>query len=130
MTSQLCLTSCTDRHQTLLLDHLITSRCGHPILLAGVGSELARRAGWSSVIATARDQPVTVLTDDEYFAPIAYGTPLAVAGAAPLRAYCPHKISAATLTAITHRAPPEFAASATRVRDALPIESNRHEHDR
>lgn len=36
-----------------------------------VGHELARRARWPSLVATPANQHVTVLTDEEYFAPIA-----------------------------------------------------------
>lgn len=118
ITNQLCLRVRTDHHQALLLDQLIASQCGHPILLASVGHELARRAGWPTVTATAQDgHYVTVLTGEGYFAPIAYGIPLR--DAAQLRACCAHTITAATLAEITRHAPADLAASASRVRDAL-----------
>ena len=129
MTNQLRLRAGNDDHRALLLDHLIQTRLGHPLLLASIGHELARRAGWPTVIATTHAQHVTVLTDDGYFAPIAYGIPLPAAHAAQLRACCPHGIAAATLAAISHHAPAEIAASATRIRDALLTAHEDHTYD-
>jgi hypothetical protein len=128
ITNQLCLRTCTDRYEPLLLDHLIATRFGHPLLLASVGHELARRAGWPSLTARTADRHWTVLAADGYFTPITYGEPLTL-DPAHLTACCPHEITHATLTAISRHAPAELAASATRVRDSLPIAPHQHGHD-
>jgi hypothetical protein len=122
MTNQLGLRACVDCWEGLLLDGAIATRCGHPLLLAGLGRELARRAGWSSLIGHGAECYCTVLTAGGSLIPIAYDADPAALDPARLRACCPHEAVNATLTAISRHAPVDLAASAERVRGALPAE--------
>lgn len=129
MTNHLCLRAHIDGWESLTLDHTIATRSGHPVLLATVGHELARRAGWQSLTARSAGRHVTVLTTEGYFTPIAYGAPLESVDIGQLRACCPHEVAYVTLTALSGQAPAELAESARRVRDGLPIERDHHAQD-
>jgi hypothetical protein len=129
MTYQLGLVACPDSHHGLLLDHAIATGSGHPLLLATVGHELARRAGWSCLTARTSDRYWTVLTTDGYFTPIAYDATNTTLDPADMRACCPHEMSYAILTAIARQAPADVAASATRIRRVLPLQPHDHAQD-
>ncbi|HUA07539.1 MAG TPA: hypothetical protein VMB27_26795 [Solirubrobacteraceae bacterium] len=122
MTRELGFVATPDRYEGLLLDHAISTCSGHPLLLATVGHELARRAGWTSVTARTSDRYWTVLTGDGYFTPIAYEAAGAPLDPSHLRTCCPHELSHAILTAIAREAPADVASSATRIRSVLPFE--------
>jgi hypothetical protein len=119
MTNQLGLRACVDCWEGLLLDGAISTGCAHPLLLAGLGRELARRAGWAGLVAHSPGCYWTVLTSDASRIPIAYGATPAALDRGALRACWPHEVTHATLTAIGRHGPVGLAASAERVRDAL-----------
>ena len=121
MTNRLGLAACADRYEGLLLDHAVVRQSGHPLLLAAVGHELSRRAGWPSFPAHADGGACTVLTAEGYFLPIFYGAVPDTLDAAQLRPRCAHATTYAVLTAIGRHAPADMAASATRIRESLPI---------
>jgi hypothetical protein len=121
MTNRLGLAAGADRYEGLLLDHAVASESGHPLLLAAVGHEFSRRAGWPSFAAHAHGSACTVLTDDGYFLPIFYGVVPDALDAARVRPRCAHATTHALLTAIARHAPADIAASAERVRESLPI---------
>ena len=122
MTSELGFVASPDRYEGLLLDLAIATRLAHPLLLATLGHELARRAGWRSLTAWTPGRYWTVLSDDGYFAPIAYDADGASLDPSDLRFCCPHDLSYAILSAIARDAPAELAASASRICDVLPVE--------
>jgi hypothetical protein len=122
MSSDLGFVASPDGYEGLLLDHAIATRSAHPMLLATVGHELARRAGWRSLTAWTPGRYWTVLTADGYFTPIAYDADGSSLDPSHLLFCCPHDLSYAILTAIARGAPAELAASATRICAVLPVE--------
>jgi len=122
MTSELGFVASPYGYEGLLLDEAIATRSAHPMLLATVGHELARRAGWRSLTAWTPGRYWTVLTADGYFAPIAYDADGAPLDPSHLLFCCPHDLSYAILTAIARDAPAELAASAARICDVLPLQ--------
>jgi hypothetical protein len=122
MTNGLGLRTDPEGHESLLLDRLIVTRRGHPLLLATVAHELARRAGWTSVTAHAGEHALTALVCDGVLLPIAYAAE--DIDCTQLRVICPHTVADATLAAIGRTAPSLLAASTRRVRHALAIFSD------
>jgi hypothetical protein len=79
------------------------------------------RAGWPSFAAHAGHSAGTVLTDEGYLLPIFYGAVPDALDADQLRPRCAHATTYALLNALGRHAPADLAASATRIRESLPI---------
>ena len=129
--------------EELLLDHVLVRRRGHPVLLAAVVNEAARRAGLhtqilagkgSWIVADAGSEP-TVFVD-----PARHGV-WPRPGAAPhlLRRLCPHQVSFAVLAQLGHRyaarGDPVRAMKARELQLGLPLcaelrDNIEHEHKR
>jgi hypothetical protein len=62
------------------------------MLLATIGHELARHAGLSSVIARSRSDYWTLLTREDTFLPLAYGSRTTLT-TSELEACCAHEIA-------------------------------------
>lgn len=129
MTYKLGFAACSEGYEGLLLDRAIATSSAHPLLLATVGHELSRRAGWSSLTARTPGRYWTVLTADGYFTPIAYDLTHITLDPAGMRACCPHELSYAILTAMIRHAPAHIAASATRIRRVLPLQPHDQTED-
>ncbi len=125
MTRALGVAGTRDRYEGLLLDRAVARRSGHPLLLAAVGHELARRAGWAALVGHGPHGSCTVLTADGYFMPIFYGGVPDELDPARLRARCPHEIACAMLAGLSRHGPADLAAGATRVRESLPLADHR-----
>jgi len=110
-------------YRGLLLDRGLVGRRLHPLLLAPLGHELARRAGLSSLVAYGRGTFWTILTGEEGFIQIGYGSPPDAVTAADLRSCCAHEIAYMTLGALATRAPAQSAALAARIRASLPVDT-------
>jgi hypothetical protein len=121
MTRALGLAAMADRYEGLLLDRAVARRSGHPLLLATVGHELARRAGWPSLVGHAAGHSATALVADGCFLPIFYGDVPEDFDPAKLRARCPHEVAFGLLAGIARHGPTDLAGSAGRVRDSLPV---------
>lgn len=89
----------------LLLNQAFAERSADPLLLAGVGHELARHAGLRSAVACSRSGYWTALLTDDAFLPVGFGEPNPLS-AAELRACCAHRVAHEILVAITATAAP------------------------
>jgi len=107
---------------TLLLGHALARREAHPLLLASLGHELARRAGLRSVVARSRDEFCCVLTAGELALPVCFGAVPEGLDVSSLRSHCAHELAFTILTVAADHAPAEQAAAARRVRAAMPID--------
>ena len=65
LTNRLGLISNSSDHRALLIDHALEQRQAHPLLIAALGHELARRAGISTCVGTCGGHPWTVVRDAE-----------------------------------------------------------------
>jgi hypothetical protein len=110
--------------RTLLLGDALGRRQAHPLLLASLAHELARRAGLRSVVARSPDECCCVLIAGEMALPICFGSAPDGLNVSSLRRCCPHELAFTILAVIGRRAPAAQAAAAAadRVRAAMPID--------
>lgn len=120
LTNGLCLRPERHDHRALLIDHALVQRSAHPIQIAVIGHELARRAGVPSFVGSCEGEPWTVLRGDGEMALVG---PASIAGppqAAGVRCRCAHQVARAVLTELRRLAPPESVPRAERLLRALP----------
>jgi hypothetical protein len=108
--------------RTLLLGDALVRRAAHPLLLASLGHELARRAGLQSVVARSQDECCCVLIAGEMALPVCFGEAPDGLDLSSLRSCCPHELAFTILAAIGRHAPVAQAGAADRVRAAMPID--------
>jgi hypothetical protein len=99
ITNRLGLEVNSGEWRALLLGDALARREAHPLLLASLGHELARRAGLQSVVARSHDDFCCVLIAGEM-----------------------HELAFTILAAIGRHAPAAQARAADRVRAAMPID--------
>jgi hypothetical protein len=121
LTNELCLCPDRDDHRALLIDHALTRRRAHPLQIAVIGHELARRAGLSSCVAILEREPWTVLQGEGGMALVGPGSidrpPLAPA----VDPCCAHLIARQVLLAVRAIGPPQRGLRAAGLLHALPI---------
>jgi hypothetical protein len=120
LTNHLCLRPERHDHRALLIDHALVSRHAHPIQIAVIGHELARRAGVASFVGSCEGEPWTVLRGDNEMALVG---PASIAGPLEPRTVqgrCAHQVARAVLTQLRELAPPESVPRAERLLAALP----------
>ena len=121
LTNGLCLCPDRDDHRALLIDHALTRRRAHPLQIAVIGHELARRAGLSSFVGVFEREPWTVLRGGDGMALVGPGSvgrrPLAPA----VRPRCAHQIARQVLLEVRAGGPPERGLRAARLLRVLPI---------
>jgi hypothetical protein len=122
ITNRLGLQVDGDGWRPLLLGHALVRRQAHPLLLASLGHELARRAGLRSVVARSDTEWCCVLIAGEMALPICFGAALDGLGVSSLRRCCPHELAFTILAAIGRHAPAAQAGAADRVRAAMPVD--------
>jgi hypothetical protein len=96
----------------------LSSGLAHPLLLATLAHELARRAGIRSAVARYGNSFWTALISDDAYLPIGFGPPAPLA-AQELRACCAHHIAREMLSAIAATAPAAQARRADQLRLAV-----------
>jgi hypothetical protein len=111
-----------DEWRTLLLGHALAERTAHPLLLAALAHELARRAGTASLVARSHDDFCCVLVEGDAALPVCFGDVPDGLDVSALRQCCPHEVAYTTLTGIALRADGEAAAVARRTAEAMPID--------
>ena len=107
-------------HRALLADHAVEKRRAHPLLIAALGHELARRAGLHVHVCTAHRAWWTVLVAEEAFVLVGSG-PEPPAGKVDLRLRCPHQVAWASLVHLLQLGPPELHGTARQLIAALPV---------
>jgi Transglutaminase-like superfamily len=119
LTDELGLRPVTHEHEALLIDRALATRRAHPLVIAAVGHELARRAGFTARICRARSDWWVALPGDEVLTAIgcSAGTP---SPHGPLRTLCPHQLAYSLLAHLGHHGPPAWHAPAQRLLRRLP----------
>ncbi len=119
LTDELGLRPVTHEPEALLVDRALATRRAHPRVIAAVGHELARRAGFTARICRARSDWWVALPGDDVLTAIgcSAGTP---APHGPLRALCPHQLAFSLLAHLGHHGPPSWHAPAERLLQRLP----------
>jgi hypothetical protein len=108
--------------RTLLLDDALSERDAHPLLLAVLSHELARRAGLGSIVARSHDDFCCVLIAGDAALPVCFGSVPDQLDVSALRHCCPHQVAYTTLAGIALRAPAKVAGAAYRARESMPID--------
>lgn len=101
-----------DQH-ALLVDRALVTRRAHPLVIAAVGHELARRAGLETRICRARTDWWLAVPGDEVLTAIAC-SPGRAHPCGPLSAICAHQLAYALLAHLGHDGPPEWHELASR----------------
>ncbi|MGE0065910.1 MAG: hypothetical protein AB7T48_01030 [Solirubrobacterales bacterium] len=120
LTNGLCL--CPDRrsHRALLIDHALTHRNAHPLQIAVIGHELARRAGISSFVGICEGEPWIVVRGERQMALVGPAHIDGRPSAQNVRPRCPHQVARSVLTEVRACAPPDSARRADRLLAAMP----------
>jgi hypothetical protein len=86
----------------LMLDRVLDRRRGHPLLLAVVAVELARRAGVSACVCSSPERWFAAFGDEQIvLAELAGGAPCGGAPAVVQR-HCPHEVGVRVLSRLCH----------------------------
>lgn len=115
----------SDDPEQQLLPRVVATRCGHPLMLAIVASELARRAGIAVTVYSSPDRWFVGFDAGDHV--LLLDASLAHVPPAPsqVRAHCRHDLAYVTLSAISRgfaaRGQLAHARRATRLKLALPI---------
>jgi hypothetical protein len=111
----------------LLIDEALARREAHPMMIAVVGHELARRAGLQSFVGAIGPRYWTVLTDGVDSALV--GCELLEVPPTPvsIQPRCPHAVAAATLKRLRALGPAAWQPRIEELLDALPLRSCRRD---
>ena len=105
ITNRLGLQVTSGEWRALLLGDALARREAHPLLLASLGHELARRAGLQSVVARSHDDFCCVLIAGEMALPVCFGEAPDGLDVSALRSCCAHELAFTILAAIGGHAP-------------------------
>jgi hypothetical protein len=107
----------------LWLDLVLETGRGHPVLLAAVASEAARRAGWTSMVCSSRSRWFAGLVEDGVLWLVdPTGETSGAAAPASVRRHCAHEVAFAVLSGLAERfAGPRDQAQARRLRSQLDV---------
>jgi hypothetical protein len=122
ITNRLGLQVTSGEWRALLFGDAPARREAHPLLLASLGHELARRAGLQSVVARSPDDFCCVLIAGEMALPVCFGAAPDGLDVSSLRSCCAHELAFSILAVIGGHAPAAQAGAADRVRAAMPID--------
>ena len=107
----------------LWLDRALDSGRGHPVMLAAVATEAARRAGWSAMVCSSRQSWFAGLVEDGVLW-LVDPTGEASGERAPqrVRRHCAHEVAFVVLTGLAERfTGAHDEAQAIRLRDRLDV---------
>lgn len=120
LTNELCLCPDRDDHRALLIDHALTRRRAHPLQIAVIGHEPARRAGLSSFVGIFEREPWTVLHEEKGMAMVGPGSVERRPVAPAVRPRCPHQVARQVLLEVRAAGPAERGLRAARLLRILP----------
>ncbi|HET6448049.1 MAG TPA: hypothetical protein VFG31_02980 [Conexibacter sp.] len=103
----------THASDALLVDRALTTRRAHPLVIAAVGHELARRAGLERRVCRARTDWWLTLLGDGVLTAIGCSS-ATTHPCGPLEAVCPHQLAYALLAHLGHDGPAEWHELAER----------------
>lgn len=115
LTNGLCLVAERHDHRALLIDHALTRRCAHPMQIAVIGHELARRAGVESLVGCCEGALWTVIRGGGELALVGPAEAPGRTPASSVAPRCPHQVAAAVLWEIRALAPPAASHRAARL---------------
>lgn len=121
----LALQPVTHDHRALLVDRALAGRRAHPLVIAAVGHEIARRAGFAARICRAGTDWWIAIPGDDVLTAIGCSD-RARRPCGTLRALCPHQLANALLMQLAHHGPPAWHAPACALLERLP--SGHHDH--
>jgi hypothetical protein len=121
LTNELCLVPERRDHRALLIDHALTRRSAHPLQIAVIGHELARRAGIAGFVGSCEGEPWTAIRGEGELALVGSASIDDGPPASSVRPRCAHQVAAAVLREIEALAPVESAARAGRLLAGLPV---------
>ncbi len=109
-------------YDPLLLGRALDSGRAHPLVMATVAHELARRAGFESIVARSDEGNFwTILLEGDYYLPVGFVRLTSGAQASELHGCCAHEIACSALELLASRAPNDSGALAASVRARLPF---------
>lgn len=121
LTDRLGLLPDHDDHRALLIDHALESRRAHPILIAAIGHELARRAGVRSFVGSCAKAPWLVVKGENGLALVGSADLPAAPTAGAIYRHCPHEVAYSVLARIRELAPGGVVLKAEGVQRLLPV---------
>ena len=89
-----------DDPRGLLIDHVLERRCGHPLMLACIGHELARRAGMTTAVLSGAGAWILRFCAHGTTAQLSFGEVPGPGDA--VRRHCSHELAFATLVGLEH----------------------------
>jgi hypothetical protein len=106
--------------RALLIDDALESRRAHPVVIAGVGSELARRAGLRGYVCQSPEGWWTGISAHGETTLVGTSHTASEVPQAALRGLCPHRLAGAILTLFAEHREQSWRLPADRLRRALP----------
>jgi len=106
--------------RALLIDDALESRRAHPVVIAGVGSELARRAGLRGYVCQSPEGWWTGISAHGETTLVGTSHTASEVPQAALRGLCPHRLAGAILTLFAEHREQSWRLPADRLRGALP----------
>lgn len=103
----------------LLIDHALTARAAHPLVIAAIGRELARRAGLHSHVCQTREGWWTALCAESRIALVGNHPDGPPCDPRSLHSICPHRLAHVLLRSLARCQCP-WAGAAERLLGALP----------
>ncbi|MFT3864931.1 MAG: hypothetical protein QM729_11720 [Solirubrobacterales bacterium] len=121
LTDGLSLQALGGEHRALLIDEALARREAHPLLIAVIGHELARRAGLRSFVGAIGARHWTVLQHDAESALV--GCELLETPPSPVtvRPRCAHEVAGVVLKELLVLGPPGWRPCVDELRRALPL---------
>ncbi len=107
--------------RALLIHEALARREAHPLMIAVIGHELARRAGLRSFVGAIGPRYWTVLSDGRDSALVGCELLEVPPSAVTIRPRCPHAVAAATLKQLHTIGPPAWRPRIKELLTALPL---------
>lgn len=121
LTDELALQALGDDHRALLIDEALVHREAHPLLIAVIGHELARRAGLSSFVGSIGPRHWTVLRSGGHSALVGCELLEVPPGSVTVRQRCPHEVAGSVLRALRLLGPLVWHRHIHELLAALPV---------
>lgn len=129
LTDGLALQALGGEHRALLIDEALAHRQAHPLLIAVIGHELARRAGLRSFVGSIGPRHWTVLQPEGDSALVGCELLEQPPGAATVRPRCAHEVAGTVLRALRLLGPRVWHPHVDELLAALPLHGTSRDDD-